>query len=126
MRKKISEWLKELPSPIRKKAEANFKKQKYRDIQVNELAWAIFEAFDWASTPEKYKYWCNVYEEYEPLFFGNYDNAMIEELVDNTKKMHKNIKSLNLVWDQKTGWENKAVVSLYGKDYVFKALAFKL
>ena len=93
--KKISEWLKELPPPIREKAQANFKNQKAANIKVSELSYAIFQAFNWRYTPQKWKYWAKIYDEYKSVSFDNYDQANIDELVDHIEQIHQRTQLYN-------------------------------
>lgn len=130
--KKISEWLKELPSPIREKALTNFKNKKFSDIKVSELSNAIFQAFNWRSSPEKWKYWDKVYDKYLPVSFDKYEEAMIDELVDHSEQISKRLSKYNLIWNDKHGWclkQHKFYDEVFGKNskyYVFQGLAFKL
>lgn len=129
--KKISEWLKELPSPIREKAQANFRNQKGTDEKVSELSYAIF-AFNWSNTPQKWKYWSKIYDEYKIESFDNYDEANIDELVDHSEQISKRLSKYNLIWNDKHGWclkQHKFYDEVFGKNgkyYVFQGQAFKL
>lgn len=58
--KKISEWLEELPEPVRTNAKANFSEIGWGDQPVENLDQAVFWAFNWALSNEGYIYWQDI------------------------------------------------------------------
>lgn len=61
MSKKISEWLKELPTPYRELALNNYANGKIRDVLVSSMSLALSFAFDWRQSPEGHEYWNDVF-----------------------------------------------------------------
>lgn len=59
--RKISEWLSALPEPYRSEALENFRKQGWKDKEVENAEAAINCSFDWSATPQKHNYWYEVF-----------------------------------------------------------------
>jgi hypothetical protein len=65
MSKTICQWYKELPEDIRKKAIKNTLDQvpDLLDSKEKQLSSALFSGFQWALSPEGFKFWDEVYGE---------------------------------------------------------------
>ena len=128
--KKISEWFKELPSPIREKALKNFKKDKSKDLKVSSLSHAILHGFGWCIDGSTGRKWSKLYDkirdEEKLSIITETDEAIIAELVDHITQMHARLKNHGFIykWDSKIGW-----YSLASKDsasWVFDTYILKL
>lgn len=108
--KRISEWLEELPEPIRTKALDNFKKRGNRNVKVRTLRIAIFSAFIWTKTSEGNEYWISVSnsdykvepdllsEEFVLLF-----DSFLDSNVYNAIRANEQLRK-EFIFDKKQGW----------------------
>jgi len=110
--KRISEWLEELPEPIRTKALDNFKEQNCKNIKVSSLLSAIAMGFVWSKTPEGSNYWNsfkpgNTYNKIELDLLSEDFILLFEMYIDNSiYEWVRNNKSAQKVYtfDKKKGW----------------------